>query len=53
MEESEGEDGEGPVEVFGIHRLELKPDSQSGYVGVRSNGSRGRRGCRKVGRGRL
>ena len=49
------EDDEAPIEVFGIHRLELKPGSKSGYVGVRPNASKkchGRRGCRMVGSGR-
>ena len=38
--EDEGEDDEGPIEVFGIHRLVLKPGSRSGYVGVRPNPSK-------------
>jgi hypothetical protein len=33
MEESEDE--EGPIEVFGIHRLELAQGTKSGYIGVR------------------
>ena len=36
------EDNEGRIEVFGIHRLELKPRSASGYVGVRPNPSKKR-----------
>ena len=36
------EDNEGRIEVFGIHRLELKPGSTSGYVGVRPNPSKKR-----------
>ena len=40
MVESEGEDnGRGPIEVFGIHRLELAPGTKSGYVGVRPSTS--------------
>ena len=38
--EDEGEDDEGPIEVFGIHRLVLKPGSRRGYVGVRPNPSK-------------
>ena len=38
--EDEGEDDDGPIEVFGIHRLVLKPGSRSGYVGVRPNPSK-------------
>ena len=34
------EDDKAPIEVFGIHRLELKPGSKSGYVGVRPNASK-------------
>jgi hypothetical protein len=34
------EDEEGPIEVFGIYRLALKPGSRSGYVGVRPNPSK-------------
>ena len=30
-EDDEGTDDQGPIEVFGIHRLELKPGSNSGY----------------------
>ena len=41
-EDDEGTDDEGPIEVFGIHRLELKPGSKSGYVGVRPNPSKTR-----------
>ena len=41
-EDDEGTDDEGPIEVFGIHRLELKPGSKSGYVGVRPNPSKKR-----------
>ena len=36
------EDDEGPFEAFGIHRLELAPDTKSGYVGVRPNLSKKR-----------
>ena len=32
--DDEGEDDEGPIELFGIHRLQLAPGSRSGYVGV-------------------
>ena len=32
-EDIEGTDYEGPIEVFGVHRLELAP--KSGYIGVR------------------
>ena len=39
-EEEEGEDDVGPIEVFGIHRLELAPGTKSGYVGVRPNNSK-------------
>ena len=31
-EDDEGTDDEGPMEVFGIHLLELKPGSKSGYA---------------------
>ena len=41
-EDDEGTDDEGPIEVFGIHRLELKQGSKSGYVGVRPNPSKKR-----------
>ena len=41
-EDDEGTDDQGPIEVFGIHRLELKPGSNSGYVGVRPNPSKKR-----------
>ena len=41
MQDDENEDDEqGPIEVFGIHRLALKPGSISGYVGVRPNPSK-------------
>ena len=33
---------EGPIEVFGVHRLELGPGSRSGYVGVRPTNSKKR-----------
>ena len=35
----EGDRDKAPVEVFGVHRLELNPGSKSGYVGVRPNPS--------------
>ena len=41
-EDDEGTDDQGPIEVFGIHRLELKPGSNSSYVGVRPNPSKKR-----------
>lgn len=42
MEDDEGEDDEGPVEVFGVHRLELAPSTKSGYIGVRPTNSQKR-----------
>ena len=38
-DEEEGEDDVGPIEVFGIYRLELAPGTKSGYVGVRPSTS--------------
>ena len=35
MEEGEEADDEGPIEVFGVHRLELALGTKSGYIGVR------------------
>ena len=35
MEDDEDADDEEPIEVCGIHRLELAPGTKSGYVGVR------------------
>ena len=40
MEDDEGKDDEGPIEVFGVHRLELAPGTMSGYIGVRPNKSK-------------
>ena len=40
MEESEEEEEQ--VEIFGVHRLQLAPGTQSGYIGVRPNKSRKR-----------
>jgi len=34
-DDEEGEDEEGPIEVFGVHRLQLAPGTKSGYTGVR------------------
>ena len=34
-EDDEGTDDEGPIEVFGVHGLELAPGTKSGYIGVR------------------
>ena len=33
--ESEGEEADAPVEVFGVHRLRLAPGTKSSYLGVR------------------
>ena len=41
-EEGPVEEEEGPVEVFGVHRLELAPSTKSGYIGVRPTNSQKR-----------
>ena len=33
-DDEEGKDEEGPIEVFGVHRLQLALGTKSGYIGI-------------------